>query len=101
MHKRWLTDILYSPTRSYTSPSEQGEVLTEMEDDQIFKQPECEERQNIAVNMMIIISILVDIYLLDVYYYWWEWVLLSISLYVSMSANKELQFSLLPPGTIN
>lgn len=60
-----------------------------MEDDQIHKQPEYGERQNIAVNMMIIISILVDIYLLHVYYYRWKWGLLPISLYVSMSVHGE------------
>lgn len=97
---RYSPSSEYLPTRSYTFPSEGGgggEVLIEMEDGQIVKQPECGERQNIAVNMMIIISILVDIYLLGVYYYWWEWGFLPISLYVSMSLHKEWQFFLLPP----
>lgn len=66
MVERYSASSEYLPTRLYTSPSERGrgrgEVLIEMEDDQIRKQPECGERQNIAVNMMIIISILVDIY---------------------------------------
>lgn len=79
----------YLPTRSCTSPSEQGEVFIGMEDGQTLKQPECGERQNIAVHMMIIISILVDIYLVDAYYYWWKWGLLLISLYISMSVHRE------------